>query len=320
VSTPDEDAVARVGALRDLIRSHNERYYGNDEPEISDAEFDALLRELIELERQNPSLVDPDSPTQRPGAATQSTFAPVEHRIPMLSLDNAFSEAELLAWGARVERALVGAIRYVTEPKMDGLAMSLLYEDGKLVSGATRGDGRVGEDVTANVRTIGDVPKKLRGPKPPAVLEVRGEVYMPLRSFEELNRRQSEAEGRLFANPRNAAAGSLRVKDVSITASRDLAMFCYQLGAKTGGPVLRTHMQTLEWLRELGFQVNPEIKTHDDLASVYQFCEAMQQQRHSLGYEIDGVVVKVDDLGQREEVRFTSKAPRWAIAYKFRPE
>jgi DNA ligase (NAD+) len=306
--------------LRDLIRYHNERYYGNDEPEISDAEFDALMRELVELEQQNPSLVDPDSPTQRPGAATQSTFAPVEHRIPMLSLDNAFSDTELLAWGARVERALVGAIRYVTEPKMDGLAMSLLYEDGKLVSGATRGDGRVGEDVTANVRTIADVPKKLRGPRPPAVLEVRGEVYMPLRSFEELNRRQSEAEGRLFANPRNAAAGSLRVKDVSITASRDLAMFCYQLGAKTGGPALRTHVQTLEWMRELGFQVNPEIKTHDDLASVYEFCEAMEQQRHSLGYAIDGVVVKVDDLGQREEVGFTSKAPRWAIAYKFPPE
>ena len=320
MSTPDEATVARVSSLRDLIRYHNERYYGSDEPEISDAEFDALLRELIELEQQYPSLVDPDSPTQRPGGATQSTFAPVEHRVPMLSLDNAFSDEELLAWGERVERALIGSIRYVTEPKMDGLAMSLLYEDGRLVSGATRGDGRVGEDVTANVRTIGDVPKKLRGTKPPAVLEVRGEVYMPLRSFEELNRRQSEAEGRLFANPRNAAAGSLRVKDVSITASRDLAMFCYQLGAKTGGPVLRTHMQTLEWLRELGFQVNPEIKAHDDLASVYEFCQAMEEQRHSLGYEIDGVVVKVDDLGQRDEVGFTSKAPRWAIAYKFPPE
>jgi DNA ligase (NAD+) len=320
VSSPDEATIARVGALRDLIRYHNERYYGTDEPEISDAEFDALLRELIELEQQDPSLVDPDSPTQSPGAATQSTFAPVEHRVPMLSLDNAFSDEELVAWGARVERALIGSIRYVSEPKMDGLAMSLLYEDGKLVSGATRGDGRVGEDVTANVRTIGDVPKKLRGAKPPAVLEVRGEVYMPLRAFEELNRRQSEAEARLFANPRNAAAGSLRVKDVSITASRDLALFCYQLGAKTGGPALRTHVQTLEWLRDLGFPVNPEIKTHDDLASVYAFCQAMQEQRHSLGYEIDGVVVKVDDLAQREEVGFTSKAPRWAIAYKFPPE
>jgi len=238
----------------------------------------------------------------------------------MLSLDNVFDRDELLAWYARIEKVITDPVRFVGEPKLDGLAISLLYDHGELVQAATRGDGEVGEDVTANVRTIGDVPKKLRGPKPPAVLEVRGEVYMPLRAFEELNRRQSEAEARLFANPRNAAAGSLRVKDVSITASRDLAMFGYQLGAKTGGPVLRTHMQTLEWLRELGFQVNPEIKTHDDLASVYEFCEAMQQQRHSLGYEIDGVVVKVDDLGQREEVGFTSKAPRWAIAYKFPPE
>jgi DNA ligase (NAD+) len=211
-------------------------------------------------------------------------------------------------------------LEYVVEPKVDGLAISLLYEDGVLVRGATRGDGEVGEDVTANVRTITEVPKKLKGSKPPAVLEVRGEVYMPLRAFEELNRRQREADGRLFANPRNAAAGSLRQKDASITASRDLAMFCYQLGAKTGGPVLRTHLETLDWLRELGFQVNPHITLHDDLRSVYEFCRSMEEQRHSLGYEIDGVVVKIDDLAQREEVGFTSKAPRWAIAYKFPPE
>jgi DNA ligase (NAD+) len=321
VATKVPDVAAkRATALRELISYHNERYYGSDAPEISDAEFDELLRELLDLEQRYPALVDPDSPTQRPGGATQSTFAPVQHRVPMMSLDNAFSEAELIAWGDRVERALVGAIRYVTEPKMDGLAMSLLYEDGRLVHGATRGDGRVGEDVTANVRTIKQVPQRLKGSKPPALLEVRGEVYMPLKAFEELNRRQSEAEARLFANPRNAAAGSLRVKDVSITASRDLAIFCYQLGAKTGGPVLRTHEQTLAWLRELGFPVNPEIKAHDNLASVFEFCGAMEQQRHSLGYEIDGVVVKVDDLAQREEVGFTSKAPRWAIAYKFPPE
>jgi len=317
---PDGESAARAAALRDLISYHNERYYGSDEPEISDAEFDALLRELIDLERQFPSLVDPDSPTQRPGAAAQSTFAPVEHRVPMMSLDNAFSNDELLAWGQRVERALIGPIRYVTEPKMDGLAMSLLYENGLLVYGATRGDGRVGEDVTANVRTISEVPKQLAGAHPPDVLEVRGEVYMPLRSFEDLNRRQAEAEARLFANPRNAAAGSLRVKDVSITASRDLAMFCYQLGAKTGGPVLRTHLQTLDWLREVGFQVNPLIAPHDDLTSVFAFCRSMEEQRHSLAYEIDGVVVKVDDLAQREELGSTSKAPRWAIAYKFPPE
>ncbi|HEY5011162.1 MAG TPA: NAD-dependent DNA ligase LigA, partial [Acidimicrobiia bacterium] len=301
MTTPD-GARARVTALREQIAYHNERYYGQDAPEISDAEFDALLRELIDLEREHPELVDPDSPTQRPGAATQSTFAPVEHRVPMMSLDNAFSDEELVAWGDRAERALIGPIRYVTEPKMDGLAMSLLYEDGRLVYGATRGDGRVGEDVTANVRTIADVPAKLRGSSPPAVLEVRGEVYMPLTSFEELNRRQAEAGGRLFANPRNAAAGSLRVKDVSITASRDLAMFCYQLGAKTGGPDLRTHLETLEWLGELGLLVNPLITQHDDLASVYAFCQKMEEQRHSLGYEIDGVVVKLDDLAQRAEL------------------
>jgi DNA ligase (NAD+) len=318
--TIDEDAAARAVELRELIAYHNDRYYGDDEPEISDAEFDALLRELIELERANPSLVDPDSPTQHPGGASQSTFAPVEHRVPMMSLDNAFSNEELVAWGERAMRALIPPIRFVTEPKMDGLAMSLLYENGRLVYGATRGDGRVGEDVTANVRTIKEIPTKLRGAKPPAVLEVRGEVYMPLRAFEELNRRQSEADARLFANPRNAAAGSLRVKDVAITASRDLAMFCYQLGAKTGGPVLRTHEQTLEWLQELGFRVNPLIQAHDDLESVYAFCQRMEEQRHSLGYEIDGVVVKIDDLAQRAELGSTSKAPRWAIAYKFPPE
>jgi DNA ligase (NAD+) len=317
---PDAQSAARAASLRDLIAHHNELYYGSDEPEVSDAEFDALLRELIDLEREFPSLVVPDSPTQHPGAASQSTFAPVEHRVPMMSLDNAFSNAELVAWGERVERALIPPIRYVTEPKMDGLAMSLLYEDGRLVYGATRGDGRVGEDVTANVRTITEVPEKLLGKNPPAVLEVRGEVYMPLKSFEELNRRQAEVDGRLFANPRNAAAGSLRVKDVSITASRDLAMFCYQLGAKTGGPVLRSHLQMLDWLRDLGFQVNPLIAPHDDLASVFAFCGSMEEQRHSLGYEIDGVVVKVDDLAQREELGSTSKAPRWAIAYKFPPE
>jgi DNA ligase (NAD+) len=320
VSAPPPETVRRAAALRELITYHNERYYGHDEPEISDADFDALLRELIDLERQYPSLVDPDSPTQRPGSATQSTFAPVEHRVPMMSLDNAFSHEELVAWADRAERAVLGPIRYVTEPKMDGLAMSLLYEDGRLVYGATRGDGRVGEDVTANVRTIADVPKKLRGAHPPQLLEVRGEVYMPLYAFEELNRRQSAADARLFANPRNAAAGSLRQKDASITASRDLAIFCYQLGAKIGGPDLRTHTDTLDWLRTLGFPVNPLIDAHHDLASVYAFCESMEAQRHSLGYDIDGVVVKIDDLGQRDELGSTSKAPRWAIAYKFPPE
>ncbi len=314
------DAAARVTELRELIEYHNDRYFARDAPEISDAEYDALVRELVDLETRHPELVTPDSPTQHPGGAPSATFAHVEHLVPMFSLDNAFNLEELLAWGKRIERLVPGVVRFVAEPKMDGLAMSLLYENGRLTRGATRGDGVTGEDVTANVATIGSVPKRLSGRQPPAVLEVRGEVFMPLESFEALNRRQSEADGRLFANPRNAAAGSLRQKDPGITASRDLGIFCYQLGAMEGGPVLFTHVETLDWLREVGFPVNPLIEAFDSLGAVHAFCEGMLEQRHSLPYEIDGVVVKVDDLGRRDELGFTSKAPRWALAYKFPPE
>ena len=316
----DADAEARVAELRELIEYYDDRYFARDAPEISDAEYDTLARELVDLETQHPELVTPDSPTQRPGGAPSATFAHVGHIVPMFSLDNAFNLEELLAWGKRIERLVPGAVRFVAEPKMDGLAMSLLYENGRLTRGATRGDGVTGEDVTANVATIGSVPKRLAGRQPPAVLEVRGEVFMPLESFEALNRRQGDADGRLFANPRNAAAGSLRQKDARITASRDLEIFCYQLGAKEGGPVLRTHVETLDWLREVGFAVSPRIEAFESLDAVHAFCEGMLEQRHSLGYEIDGVVVKVDDLGQRDELGFTSKAPRWAIAYKFPPE
>jgi DNA ligase (NAD+) len=314
------DTAARAAELRELIEYHNERYFLADAPEISDAEFDELVRELREIEAAHPELVTPESPTQRPGGGVASTFAPVPHVVPMLSLDNAFDEAELRAWAVRIERLVTEPIRYVTEPKMDGLAISLLYEEGRYVRAATRGDGRVGEDVTANVATVRDVPERLRGKTVPDVLEVRGEIYMPLASFEELNRRQGDAGLRLFANPRNAAAGSLRQKDASITASRDLAVVCYQLGAVEGGRRLRTHTETLAWLEELGFPVNPHISAHDDLDAVLAFCQTMEDQRHSLGYEIDGVVVKVDDLAQRAEMGTTSKAPRWAIAYKFPPE
>jgi DNA ligase (NAD+) len=320
VEAAPPDAAARVAELRELIEYHNERYFVEDAPEISDAEFDELVGELRVLEVEHPALVTPDSPTQRPGGAAASTFAPVTHVVPMLSLDNAFDEAELRAWATRIERLVTSSVRYVAEPKMDGLAISLLYEDGRYVRAATRGDGRTGEDVTANVATITRVPKRLRSPEAPASLEVRGEVYMPIASFEELNRRQGEAGLRLFANPRNAAAGSLRQKDASITASRDLAIFCYQPGVKDGGPDLRTHEETLAWLATLGFPVNPRITAFDDLDAVHLFCTEMQAQRHSFGYEIDGVVVKVDDLAQRAEMGATSKAPRWAIAYKFPPE
>jgi DNA ligase (NAD+) len=314
------DVAERVAALRELVEYHNERYFVFDEPEIPDAEYDALLRELRELESEYPSLVTADSPTQRPGGRPVTTFAPVAHRQPMLSLDNAFSHEELLAWGTRLARLVPDPIAFVAEPKLDGLAVSLLYEGGRLTVGATRGDGVTGEDVTANLVTIEQIPKRLRGTNVPDLVEVRGEVYMPLASFAELNRRQGDAGERLFANARNAAAGSLRQKDPRVTASRDLAIFCYQTGACEGGPPLRTHTESLDWLRGLGFPVNDRIRRLDDLDAVFATCEELEGHRHALGYEIDGVVVKVDDLRQRAEMGATARAPRWAIAYKFPPE
>ena len=312
---------ARAAELREQVAYHRKRYFQDDAPEISDAEFDELFRELVALEEEFPELATPDSPTQQVGAGPSATFAPVEHVIPMLSLDNAFTLEDLLAWGKRLERLVSDPVAFVCEPKMDGLAVSLLYEDGKLVRAATRGNGYTGEDVTANVRTITSVPKRLDdGADVAERLEVRGEIFMPLASFEQLNRRQGDAGERLFANPRNAAAGSLRQKDPTVTASRDLDIFCYQPGVKNGGPRLRTHVETLDWLRSLGFPVNPKIERFGSLDDVYAFSESMLEHRHDLGYEVDGVVVKVDDLGQRDEFGATSKAPRWAIAYKFPPE
>ena len=260
------------------------------------------------------------SPLEEVGGVLSSTFSPVRHDVRMFSLDNAFDRDELLAWHARVERVISDPVRFVGEPKLDGLAMSLLYEDGRLTRAATRGDGETGEDVTANILTIDRIPHELSGSSLAARVEVRGEVFMPLAAFEELNKRQGEAGERLFANPRNAAAGSLRVKDTRITASRDLAFYSYQLGVQEGGPRLRSHHETLEWLRELGLPVNDHIEQLDTIDAVYDFCERMLANRHSFGYEIDGAVVKVDDLAQRNELGFTSKAPRWAIAFKFPPE
>ena len=317
---PERPEQLRVEQLRALIDYHNDQYFVFDAPEVPDAEFDALVRELRALEAAYPDLVSPDSPTQRPGGRPVSTFAPVEHRRPMLSLDNAFSREELFAWGARLVRLVPGSIRFVAEPKLDGLAISLQYEDGRFTIGATRGDGRTGENVTENLRTIKAVPEQLSGKRIPTRIEVRGEVFMPLKAFEELNKRQAAANERLFTAARNSAAGSLRQKDASITGSRDLALFCYEIGAVEGGPRLRTHEDTLAWLRELGFPVNPEIQVFDDLDAVFERCEEMEAQRHALGYDIDGVVVKVDDLGQRMEMGVTSRAPRWAMAYKFPPE
>jgi DNA ligase (NAD+) len=313
-----DDVAARASSLAELIRYHRERYYG-DEPEIADAEYDELERELRALEQQFPQLAD-GSPLAEVGGFVASTFAPVQHDVRMFSLDNAFDRGELLAWYGRIERAVGTDVRFVGEPKLDGLAISLLYVDGRLVRAATRGDGETGEDVTANVQTIAAIPHQMSGAAIAQRVEVRGEVFMPLAAFQELNRRQGEAGERLFANPRNAAAGSLRQKDARITASRDLAFFAYQLGVQRGGPALRTHHDTLAWLRDLGLPVNDHIEVVDDIERVYEFCERMLENRHSFGYEIDGAVVKVDDLGQRNELGFTSKAPRWAIAFKFPPE
>jgi DNA ligase (NAD+) len=313
------DAADEIDALRSELLEHNRRYYELDEPSVSDAEYDALLRRLQELEAANPDLVTADSPTQRVGGAPSTQFAPVRHQVPMMSLDNAFSLEELVAWGERLGRRAQAVSSFVCELKIDGVAMSLRYERGRYVQAATRGDGKVGEDVTENVRTIAGVPDQLVG-EVPDVVEVRGEVYMPISSFTALNERQAEAGGRLFANPRNSAAGSLRQKDPRITGSRDLSIFTYQLGAVEGGPAFRTHAETLEAIASWGLPVNPEIRMIESLDQVYDYCRHWQEHRHDLGYEIDGVVVKVDDLALRDELGFTSKAPRWAIAYKFPPE
>jgi len=317
------DVAERVDALREQIRYHNRRYHELDDPEISDGDYDALVRELRSIEEQFPTVVTDDSPTRTVvgGAAVSAAFSPVVHAVPMMSLDNAMSEAELRAWGARAAKALAGVDHaFVCELKIDGLAMSLRYEGGRFVQAATRGDGRVGEDVTANVATIGVVPKHLPKGKAPAVLEVRGEVYMPVSAFEALNARQLEAGQKVFVNPRNSAAGSLRQKDPHITASRELAMWCYQLGDVQGGPEFTTHHETLDFLTDLGFAVNPERRVVTSLEDVYAYCLSWQEHRHDLPYEIDGVVVKVDDLAQRTLLGVTSKAPRWAIAFKFPPE
>jgi DNA ligase (NAD+) len=319
----------RIEELRAQISHHNEQYYGTDAPEISDAEYDLLMRELRDLETQHPELADEQSPTESVGAAAITTFDPVVHRVPMTSLDNAMDESELRAWGERVAKGLDGQpVRFVCELKIDGLAISIRYENGRLVQAATRGDGKVGEDVTANVATIRGLPSVIKDA--PEVLEVRGEIYMSTAAFQKMKaEREAEnlervANGRaplsVPVNPRNAGAGSLRQKDSAITAQRDLSLWSYQLGEVVGGPEFTSHHSTLEYLQKYGFPVNPEITMLDSIDSVLQFCQTWQERRHELPYEIDGAVVKVDDLAQRELLGFTSRAPRWAIAFKFPPE
>jgi DNA ligase (NAD+) len=313
-------AKPRVEVLREQLNHHSYRYHVLDDPEVSDAEYDELIRELRGLEEEFPELITPDSPTQRVGGPPADLFAPVQHRARMMSLDNAFSREELEAWAARVERIVgPGAARFACELKIDGVAVALTYEDGVYVRGATRGDGVTGEDITANIRTVRAVPQRLRVPEPPTVLEVRGEMYLPVKAFERLNEQLLEGGGKAFANPRNSAAGSLRQKDPRVTASRPLKLWTHGLG-RAEGMRFESHSESLAWLREAGLPVDSHLSVVGSLDEVFEFTQHWQEHRHSIDYEIDGVVVKVDQIPLQEELGATSHAPRWAIAYKFPPE
>jgi DNA ligase (NAD+) len=316
-------AQTRIEDLRSQIANHDTRYYGLDRPIISDAEYDGLMRELRALEQRFPALVTPSSPTQRVGGKGSALFAPVEHPSPMLSLDNVFSTEELRAWLGRLQRTTGSNVDFVCELKIDGLAVSLLYQNGLFVRGATRGDGHVGEDITANLRTVSPIPARLLGREHPSMLEVRGEVYQPISVFLRLNQELAGRNERPFANPRNAAAGSLRQKDPTVTAARGLSFWCYGTDTDAGQPgQLRAerHSDDLEYLRSVGLPVNPNIERASTLDQVAAYCAKWQEHRHDVDYQIDGVVIKVDRYRQREDLGATSRAPRWAIAYKFPPE
>ncbi len=324
---------------RALIAHNNELYHTLDAPEIPDAEYDLLVVELRRLEADHPTLATPDSPTQAVGAAPSGLFQEVRHRVPMMSLDNAFDEDELRAWAERLRRQApdldVESVAFSCEPKVDGVAMSLTYERGKFVQAATRGDGVTGEDVTANVATVRDVPAELAqaGGPYPDLLEVRGEIYMPVAEFEAMNKRQAELGERLFVNPRNSAAGTLRQKDPAITAKRPLHFWAYALGVVEGAPATggsgksrrsrwpaATQSDTLAQLARAGFPVSPDARRIVGISAVVARCRELAEVRHDLAYEIDGVVTKVDELALHDLLGATSRAPRWAIAFKFPPE
>ena len=336
-----QEASARAAELRRQIIHNNELYHQLDAPEIPDAEYDLLVVELRQLESDYPALATPDSPTQAVGAAPSGLFQEVRHRVPMMSLDNAFSEDDLRAWAERLRRQVpdldLETLAFSCEPKVDGVAMSLTYERGRLVQAATRGDGVAGEDVTANIATVGDVPKELAqaGGPYPDVLEVRGEIYMPVAEFEAMNKRQAERGERLFVNPRNSAAGALRQKDPTVTAQRPLHFWAYALGAVETSPAkgapaktvpaksawpAATQTETLAQLAKAGFPVSPDARQVKGMASVVARCEELAEERHTLAYEIDGVVTKVDEVILHEVLGATSRAPRWAIAFKVPPE
>ncbi|ERS14509.1 NAD-dependent DNA ligase LigA [Alloalcanivorax xenomutans] len=309
----------QIKQLRDQLNDWSYRYYVLDDPAVPDAEYDRLFRQLQALEGEHPDLISPDSPTQRVGDVPLEGFNEVRHAVPMLSLGNAFNDEELRDFDQRVRERLdvSGSIDYVAEPKLDGLAVSLVYENGELVRGATRGDGETGEDITANVRTIKSIPLRLRGDKPPALMEVRGEVVMTHRGFAELNRRQAEAEQKTFANPRNAAAGSLRQLDSRITAQRPLEFYAYSLAQLEGENWPDRHSAILERLRQWGLRVNPEVKLCDGVDALLAFYHDILERRDQLDYDIDGVVYKVDRLDWQRDLGFVSRAPRWAVAHKF---
>jgi DNA ligase (NAD+) len=319
VNTPPEQ---RAQELRELLAHHNHLYYVLDDPQIGDDEYDALLDELRVLEKEYPELQTADSPTQRVGAAPLEQFEPVEHAEAMLSLGNARNEGELRAWENRLANYLkrlditASEFSYTTEPKIDGLAVTLTYEDGVLVRGATRGDGRVGEDVTQNLRTIGSVPLKIKDA--PELIEVRGEAYLPIAAFKALNERRAEAGEPTFANPRNSAAGSIRQLDPKLAAERPLSTWFYGIGAVRGLD-LPTHMDEVEWLRDRGFKVNPGTDHHRGVEGVVKRCHWWEERRDELDYEIDGVVVKVDEKALWRELGVVGREPRWAIAWKFPP-
>ena len=324
-----QQAKLRVEELRSQIAYHDYRYFVLDSPEISDAEYDALMRDLRALEERFPQLITPDSPTQRVGGQPVEAFGVVEHRVPLLSLANAFSEEELRAWHRRLTNlAERQDIALVCEPKIDGLAIALVYENGSFVQGATRGDGARGENITQNLRTIRSIPLSLAGPAPPR-FEVRGEVYMTKKGFERLNeergRENEERKARgqaplpLYASPRNSAAGSVRQLDPAVTATRPIDIFVYQLGWAEGASAPATHSETLRWLGDLGFKVNPHIQRFDDLGAVIDHVKSWEARRAELDYEIDGIVVKVDDLALQRALGVVGREPRWAVAFKFPP-
>jgi DNA ligase (NAD+) len=308
---------ARAEELRAVLDEANYRYHVLDDPQITDAEYDELLRELIDIEDRYPELRTPDSPTQRVGAAPSEKFAPYEHHLPMLSLGNAFNEDELCAFDERVRKLAGESISYVVELKIDGLATSLRYRNGVFDRGGTRGDGRVGEDVTPNLKTINSIPLRLRGAAPEEI-EVRGEVYLRKSDFEALNEKRVQAGQPVFANPRNAASGGVRQLDPKLTRARKLSFFGYSIGALSNGHNIHTQWEALEFIKRLGFGVNPFVRKCAAIGEVVAFCEEWETRRDELDYEIDGVVVKVDSLAVQDRLGAVGREPRWAIAYKFK--